>query len=81
MSKADVSGAFRNVRIDPDEAHNFFRTVGDQLVIDFRLTFGWSGSPGFWGVMAAVAEHAHCNTSLVSAQVVREGADMMAQSR
>ena len=23
MSKADVSDAFRNVRVDPDKAHNF----------------------------------------------------------
>ena len=43
MSKADVSDAFRNVRVDPDQAHNFCYIVGD-LVIDFRLTFGWSGS-------------------------------------
>ena len=43
MSKADASDAFRNVRVDPDQAHNFCYIVGD-LVIDFRLTFGWSGS-------------------------------------
>ena len=43
MSKADVSDAFRNVRIGPD-----------LVVIDFRLTFGWSGSPGFWGVMLSL---------------------------
>ena len=55
MSKADVSDAFRNVRIGPD-----------LVVIDFRLTFGWSGSPGFWGVMSAAAEHAHCNTTYFS---------------
>ena len=29
MSKADVSDAFRNVRIGPDEAHNFCYTVGE----------------------------------------------------
>ena len=78
MSKADVSDAFRNVRIDPDEAHNFCYMVGELIVIDFRLTFGWSGSPGFWGVMSAAAEHAHCNTTLASAQILGEGADMMA---
>ena len=47
MSKADASDAFRNVRVDPDEARNFCYTVGELVVIDFRLTFGWSGSPGF----------------------------------
>ena len=59
MSKADVSDAFRNVRTDPDEAHNFCYTVEELVAIDFRLTFGWSGSPVFWGVMSAASEHAH----------------------
>ena len=59
MSKADVSDAFRNVRTDPDEAHNFCSTVEELVAIDFRLTFGWSGSPVFWGVMSAASEHAH----------------------
>ena len=76
MNKADVSD--RNVRVDPDEAHNFCYTVGELAVIDFRLTFGWSGSPGFWGVMAAAAEHAHCNTTIKTAQLLDEGIDMMA---
>ena len=61
-----MSDAFRNVRIDPDEAHQFCYTVGELVVIDFRPTFGWSGSPGFWGVMSAAAEHAHCNTTYFS---------------
>ena len=59
MSKADVSDAFWNVRVDPDEVHNFCYTVGDLVVIDFRQPFGWSGSPGLWGVMAAAVEHSH----------------------
>ena len=78
LSKTDVSDAFRNVRVDPDQAHNFCYTVGDLIVIDFRLTFGWSGSPGFWGVLAAAAEHAHCNTTLESARLLDEGKRMMA---
>ena len=78
MSKEDASDAFRNVRVDPDEAHNFYYIVGDLVVIDFRLTFGWSGSPGYWGVMAAAAAHAHCHTSLDSVQLLSEGQVMMA---
>ena len=35
MSKTDVADAFRNVRIEPDQAHNFRYTVGDLVVIDF----------------------------------------------
>ena len=48
MSKADVSDAFQNVRVDLDEAHNFCYTVGEFLlvVIDFRLRFGWPGRRG-----------------------------------
>ena len=72
MSKADMPDAFRNVPVDPDQAHNFWYTVGDLVVINFRLTFGWSGSPGFWGVMSAAAEHAHCNTALDSTQLLDE---------
>ena len=45
MSKADVSDAFRDVGVDPDKAHKFCCTVGDLVMIGFRLTFGWSGSP------------------------------------
>ena len=66
MSQADKSDAIRNQRVDPDQAHNFCYTVGDLVVIKFRLTFGWSGSPSVLGVMSAAAEHAHCNTTLKS---------------
>ena len=70
MSKTDVSNvsdAFWNVRVDPDKAHKFRYTVGDLVVIDFRLTFGWSGSPGFWGLMSAAAAHGHSHTMIDSA--------------
>ena len=47
-------------------------------MIDFRLTFRWSGSPGFWGVISAAAEHAHFNTTLDSTQLLDEGKQMTA---
>ena len=78
MNKADASDAFRNVRVDSDQAHNFFYLVGDLIVIDFRLTFRWPGSPRFWGILAAAAEHAHCNTTLESARWLAEEKVMMA---
>ena len=81
MSKADVSDAFRNVRVAPDQAQNFCYVLDDVLVADLRLTFGWAGSPGFWGVMSAAAEHAHCHTSLTDAIVLPEGAEMMSHVR
>ena len=49
MSKAHVSDAFRNVRVDPEQAHNLCYTVGDLVVIDFRHTFGVVGVPRFIG--------------------------------
>ena len=78
MREADVSDAFMKVRVDPDQAHNICYTVGDLVVIDFRLTFGWPGSPGGWGVMSAAAEHAHCNVTLNSLQLSDEGKYIMA---
>ena len=78
MSEANVSDPFRNVRVDPDKAHIFCYTVGQLIVIDFRLAFGWSGSPGFWGVMSAAAEHAHCNIMINSIQLLDEGKAMIA---
>ena len=77
MSKADVPDAFRNVRVDPDKAHTFCYTAEDPVVIDFRLTFGWSGSPTFWGDMSAAAEDAHCDTTLNSTKLLEEGKEMM----
>ena len=77
-SKADVSDAFRNVRVDPDQAHNFCYRVGDLVVIEFRVTFGWSGSSGFWSVMSTAAEHAHCNTTPDSSHLLDEGKEAMA---
>ena len=51
--------------------------VDDVLVSDFRLTFGWAASPGYWGLMAAAAEHAHLNTTVDSAVILPEGKAMM----
>ena len=77
MATTDVNDAFRNVRINPDQAHNFGYTLGDLLVVDLRLPFGWTGSPGHFGVTASAAEHAHRNTNLSTAQILPEGVDMM----
>ena len=81
MSKVDLSDAFRNVRVDLDKAHNFCYTVRELVEIDFCLTFGWSRSPGFWGVMSAAAAHVHCNTTIDTAQLLGEGKNMMAHVR
>ena len=77
MATTDVNDAYRNVRINLNQAHNFRYTVGDLVVVDFRLTFGWTGSPGNFGVMASTAEHSHCNTDLSNSQLLPEGVKMM----
>ena len=76
MATTNVNDAYRNVRIDPKQAHNFCYTVRDLVVIYFRLTFGWTGSPGNFGVMASAAEHSHCNTDLSNVQLLPEGVKM-----
>ena len=81
MSKADVPDAFRNVRIAPDQARKVCYVLGDVLVADLRLTFGWTGSPGFWGLVSSAAEHAQCNTSLTDTVVLPEGTTMMSHVR
>ena len=77
MATTDVNDAYRNVRVDPDQAHNFCYAVDDLIAIDFRLTFGWTGSPGNFGVMASAARHAHNNTNLDNVQLLPEGTKMM----
>ena len=66
MSQADVSDACRNVWVDPDRAHNICYTVGDLVVIVFSINLRMVGVAGFWGVLSAAAEHAHCNPTLNS---------------
>lgn len=81
MPKADVSDAFRSVRIAQDQAQNFGYVLGDVLVADPRLTFGSAGSPGFWGLVSAAAAYAHCNTSLTDAVMLPKGIAMMFHAR
>ena len=73
MSKTNVSDAFRNVRVNPYSlAQKLCYLVRDLKVTDFRLTLGWSGSPGFWGILVAAAGSAHCNTTKESARLLGE---------
>ena len=77
LAKADVTEAFRNVRVAPDQAQNVCYMVDDVPVADFRLTFGWAGSPGHWGVMSEAAAHSHRNTTVESTEILFEGKAMM----
>ena len=81
MSNADVSEALRNVCIAQDQAQNVCYVLEDVLVAGLRLTFEWTWSPGLWGFMSSVAEHANCNTSITDAAVLLEGTAMMSPVR
>lgn len=41
------------------------------------MTFGWSRSPGFGGVVSSSADHARCNTIGESAQLLNKGKSTM----
>ena len=72
LAEANVTEAFRNVRVAPDQAQLFGYMVDDVLVADFRLTCGWAGSLGHWGVMAEAAAHSHRNNTVESAEILPE---------
>ena len=79
LAKENVTDAFRNVRIAPHQAQNFCYVVADVLVSDFRSPLDGRLSSGYWGLMAAAVEHAHCNTTVDSAVILPEGMAMMSQ--
>lgn len=58
--------------VDPDNDNNFCSPARDLVVIEFRLTFEWLGSPVLRGVMLATAECTHCNTTLNLIQLLHE---------
>ena len=70
ISKMDVKDAFRRVHIEWEKAPIFSYVVGEYIVIDFRLAFGWRSSPGWWGLMAAAILRSHRNTDVNTAVVL-----------
>ena len=84
LAKADVTDAFRNVRVSPHQGQNFCYVVEDMLATDFRLAFGWAASPGYWGLMASAAEHDHLHTTVDGAVILtrrQEDYDIACQNR
>ena len=79
LAKADVTDAFRNVRVAPDQVQKYCYMIDDVLVADFRLTFGGAGSPGHWGVMSEASAHFHRNTTVETPEILPEGKAMMSQ--
>lgn len=56
VSRKLSNNAHRNVRLAPDDARKFCYVIDVVLVADFRQTFGWASSSGFWGVMAVAVK-------------------------
>lgn len=52
LSNEDVSDAFKNARVSSEHAPILCYIIEDVAVAAMRLTFGWAGSPGFWGVIS-----------------------------
>ena len=65
--------AYRQVLVDPVGAPVFGYAMGEYVVVDLRLQFGWRNSPGFWGLMASALEHSHTHSTFQDAAVSRGG--------
>lgn len=50
LSKMDSHSAFRNVSISPDCAQSFADAFDELIVVELRLTSGWTVYPAFWGI-------------------------------
>lgn len=72
-SKTDVSDAFRNVRMATEHALKICYAIHEMMAADMRLTVGWAGSPGFWGITSSAAELSHCNTCLLNVELLKKG--------
>ena len=73
LSKMDVKGAFRKVAVEWDGCTKFGYVLGDFVVVDRRLVFGWRNSPGFYCLLAGAIKHAHGSTSSDDAVATPQG--------
>lgn len=71
LSKMDVKDAFRYVAVEWDGCTKY--VLGNVLVVDTRLLFGWWNSPGFNCLLAMTPEHAYCYTSFDASIVTLQG--------
>ena len=78
LCRVDVQEAFRQVLVDPVGASVFGYVTGGRVVVDLRLQFGWRNSPGYWGLLASVLEHAHTRSTFQGAVVSPQGAAAVA---
>ena len=81
LSRFDANDAFRQVLFDPVGVPVFGYAMGEYVVVDLRLHFGWRNCPGFWGLMASALEHAHTHSSFQDAAVSPQGAAAVEHAR
>ena len=81
LQKMDVKSAFRQIPVDPAGAPAFAYVVGEFLVVDLRLQFGWRGSPGWWGLVASAIEHVHRRTTRDTVRLTPSGVRAAAHVR
>lgn len=48
LHEMDIKSALRQAGVAPDLAAAFTYRIEDLIFVDFRLQFGWRGSPGWW---------------------------------
>ena len=73
MSKIDLTDAFRNVPVRPEKSAVFGYAFGEWVVIDGRLEFGWTNSPGYFCLLTGALEHSHAATTFADAVVTEQG--------
>ena len=73
LSQMDVKDAFRQMAVEWDGCTKFGYVLGDFVVVDRRLVFGWRNSPGFYCLLAGAIEHAHGSTSFDDAVFTPQG--------
>ena len=47
IQKMDVKNESRQIPVDPDGAADFGYVLGEYIIVDLSLQFGWRGSPGW----------------------------------
>ena len=72
-SKHGCQNTFRKVPVDPDGAAAFGYVLGQYLIVDLRLQFGWRGSSGWRGVISAAIQYAQRITTRASASFSHAG--------
>ena len=74
LCRVDLKDAYRQVLVEPVEAPVFGYAMGEYVVVELRLRFGWRNSPGFWGLMDSALEHSHTHSTFQYAAVSQQGA-------